>query len=214
MGFISKEFAASLVAAQKATKTALKDAENPHFKKNYADLSSVVAACKEALNANGIAFVQRLGLVTVEGPGGTVEVTTTLVHESGDTLSDSFRIGLKDPYDPQKIGSAITYARRYGLSAICGVIADDDDDGNAASSPGAARTTAAPARPRELTKEASDAISRAEKLLALCEAGTATDAQAEECKNLIRSVSKDETRVLHPNWKRIHETAVRLFKKE
>lgn len=215
MSFISKEFAAALVAAQKATKIALKDAENPHFKKAYADLGSVFAACKEAYNSNGITILQRCGSVTVEGGNGFVEVTTSLVHEGGEILSDGFRIGLKDPYDPQKIGSAITYARRYGLSAICGVVADEDDDGNAAARAGEARRSAAPttaAKPAQPSPEASAGIARGLVLLAACAGGQDAPTDSDELKGLVKTIAKDPTRVASPDWQRLYDGAVALFK--
>jgi hypothetical protein len=59
-----------------------------------------------------------------------VTLTTTLLHESGEWLSGTMPVRVaKD--DPQGVGSGITYARRYALAALCGVVADADDDGEA-----------------------------------------------------------------------------------
>lgn len=122
IGNISK----ALLKAQKAIKAALKDATNPHFKSKYADLSSVVDAVKGPLNDNGISFLQG-----VEDAENGVAVETMLLHESGEWLSSTIRIPASKQ-DAQGYGSACTYARRYGLQAMCGVPAEDDD-GNAAT---------------------------------------------------------------------------------
>jgi hypothetical protein len=62
---------------------------------------------------------------------GTLALTTRLVHESGEWIEDTATLPLPKN-DPQGYGSAMTYARRYALSAITGLY-QDDDDGNAAS---------------------------------------------------------------------------------
>jgi hypothetical protein len=104
---------------------AKKDSVNPHFKSRYADLASVWEACREPLTNNDLAIVQLPG----KDEGGYY-VETVLTHSSGEFLSSKLHIvPTKD--DPQGLGSAITYARRYGLAAIAG-IAPDDDDGEAA----------------------------------------------------------------------------------
>lgn len=120
------ELAAALAKAQGSMKGAVKDASNPFFKKSYADLESIWDACRKALSENGLAVIQ-----TTEVLGETLSLITTLVHSSGQSISGSYPIKpVKD--DPQGIGSAITYARRYALASIVGVH-QTDDDGNAAS---------------------------------------------------------------------------------
>ena len=120
------ELTKALVKAQKAVKGAAKSSLNPHFKSKYADLSEVMDACLPALNANGLAVLQ-----PVKADGPLVTITTMLVHESGEWIAED--LAMKAVQDtPQGVGSAITYGRRYGLSALVGV-APEDDDGNAAS---------------------------------------------------------------------------------
>jgi len=130
-----KNIASALVKAQKAFGPALKTATNPHFRTNYADLSACVEAVIDALNANGIALIQRNHL---DETGVTIE--TVFVHESGEMLDCGKLHVPAAKSDPQGYGSALTYARRYSLMAACG-IAPEDDDGNAASKP---RKQAAP----------------------------------------------------------------------
>lgn len=118
--------AAALAAAQMQMGKALKSAKNPHFKTKYADLSSVMDACLPALNANGIAVIQP---TTDDETGRYVE--TVLIHgESGGELRCRVPL-IVQKNDMQGYGSAVTYARRYGLMSMAG-IAPEDDDGHAA----------------------------------------------------------------------------------
>lgn len=118
--------AKALAAAQANMGKALKDTSNPHFKSKYADLASVTDACMPALNANGIAVIQPLR----ETDLGRY-VVTIFLHESGESLECPVPIIL-GKNDMQGLGSAITYARRYGLMSLAG-IAPEDDDGNGAA---------------------------------------------------------------------------------
>lgn len=120
--------APALLKAQREIKDVVKDGLNPHFKSKYATLDSVIGVCKEALNANGIVFLQG----GEETNGETLSLVTRLLHESGEWIESTLAMKPVKP-DPQGIGSCITYARRYALAAICGVTSEDDDDGNAAS---------------------------------------------------------------------------------
>ncbi|ABR91440.1 Hypothetical protein mma_2226 [Janthinobacterium sp. Marseille] len=122
-----KQLAPALLAAQKAITFASKDSTNPHFKNKYADLPAVVEAIKEALNNAGIVFIQTPSPSTAN----TLELTTRLMHESGEWLEDTATIPLPKN-DPQGYGSALTYGRRYALAAITGLY-QDDDDGNGAA---------------------------------------------------------------------------------
>lgn len=132
-----KNIATALVKAQKAFAPALKTSTNPHFKSKYADLSACVEAVIDALNANGIALIQR----TYEDQSG-VTVETVFIHESGEILESGKLHVPASKQDPQGYGSALTYARRYSLMAASG-IAPEDDDGNAASKPRAKVTPTA-----------------------------------------------------------------------
>lgn len=113
--------AAALSKAQGAIEAAKKDTANEFFKKPYADLASVWGACREPLSANGLAVVQ-----TTKPSTEGITVVTTLLHSSGEWMrGELFMKPVKN--DPQGIGSAITYARRYALAAMVGVAPDDDD---------------------------------------------------------------------------------------
>jgi hypothetical protein len=120
--------AKAFVAAQKATESVKKAATNPAFKSKYADLAHVVEGVIPALNAAGVGVLQ---FPTFDGQ--MVAVTTTLLHESGASVTSTLAMR-PTKNDPQGVGSAITYARRYSLLAMTGA-APEDDDGNAASGP-------------------------------------------------------------------------------
>ena len=123
-----KGIATALAKAQLQMGKALRTSTNPHFKSKYADLASVMEACMDALNSNGIAVIQPIETETENG----LSVTTVLIHgESGESLHNHVPIVVAKN-DMQGYGSAYTYARRYGLMMMAG-LATEDDDGNAAA---------------------------------------------------------------------------------
>lgn len=104
-----------------------KDATNPFYKSKYADLSSIISHVQELLKKNGLSVSQ-----LPNESDDKISVTTLLMHTSGEWLSGT--ISMKPAkLDPQGFGSAMTYARRYSLSAILGIASEEDDDGNSAS---------------------------------------------------------------------------------
>lgn len=122
----TNEISAALAKAQGTINNPGKTAINPHFKSQYADLSSGINAIREGLSSNGIAFVQA---TRVEGD--VVMLDTRLTHSGGQWIESEWPV-TKLPAQPQVIGSALTYARRYSLFSLVG-IAGEDDDGTAAS---------------------------------------------------------------------------------
>jgi len=123
-----KEIAGAICKAQAEMQGAKKGSANPFFKSKYADLGAVMAATKEALHNHGLSIVQFP--IASDGKCG---VTTMIIHESGEFMSQDCLLACSKQ-DPQAYGSAITYARRYGWQAVCG-IPSEDDDGNSASGP-------------------------------------------------------------------------------
>ena len=113
--------AKAMVAVQQAIKPALKTEQNPFFKSKYADLSQIWHACNEALTGNGIAVIQGGDMID-----GHPVMVTTLLHTSGQWIAGAFPLVAVKP-DPQAMGSAITYMRRYSLAAMVGVLTEDDD---------------------------------------------------------------------------------------
>ena len=131
-----KNIASALVRAQRGFAPALKTSTNPHFRSKYVDLAGCIEAVVDALNAAGIALIQR---TSEDSTGVTVE--TVFVHESGEMLECGKLHVPAAKQDPQGYGSALTYARRYSLMAAAG-IAPEDDDGNAASTTPAPKVSA------------------------------------------------------------------------
>jgi hypothetical protein len=106
-----------------------KGAKNPFYKSSYADLPSVLNIARTILPKYGLSFSQLIDVVD-----GKNYLITWLFHESGQWLKSTAPIITKDDNDPQKVGSAITYMRRYSLQAMLGIVGDDDDDdGNKAT---------------------------------------------------------------------------------
>ena len=124
-----KNIATALLKAQSEMSNPKKQAENPFFKKKYADLNSIREAVIPTLNANGITVLQPI--VHVDGKNF---VKTILLHETGEMLESLTEIVYNKINDAQAQGSGITYARRYGMQSFLNVGADDDD-GNTASQP-------------------------------------------------------------------------------
>jgi len=108
----------ALLECQKKIEAVEKKSENPFFKNKYADLNSLIEACKKILNDNGILILQPINGEFVE---------TTLFHISGESISSRTKIVSKTDNNPQDQGSAITYARRYGLQSMLFMSAEDDD---------------------------------------------------------------------------------------
>ncbi|CAB4148569.1 Essential recombination function protein [uncultured Caudovirales phage] len=134
--------AGALAKAQLQIEPASKNATNPHFRSHYADLASIWDACRGPLNTNGLSIVQ----FPCDGDVGRTGLCTMLLHSSGEYISEVVTTrSQKD--DPQGLGSALTYLRRYALAAVVGVTATEDDDGNAASTPANSRVSAPAPRP-------------------------------------------------------------------
>lgn len=142
------ELATALAKAQGAMRFAIRDADNPFFKSKYADLSSVVEAIRDALSGNGLSYMQHLH----PSEKHEVCVETVLLHASGQWVSCGTLTVPVSKHDAQGFGSALTYARRYSLSAAVGVVADDDD-GNAAAAAAPKAQAPKPQAPKPATKE-------------------------------------------------------------
>jgi hypothetical protein len=135
------QLAAALAKAQGELKNPPKDSINPHFKSRYADLATVRDVVMPVLSRCGLSVVQMPCDVNNEPA-----LTTVLMHVSGEWVESTMRTR-PTKSDPQGLGSALTYARRYSLQSIVGVAADDDDDGAAGSRP--VQQQERPAPPRE-----------------------------------------------------------------
>ena len=123
----------AMLEFQKLSVTAKKDGKNPHFRSNYSKLESVIEAVNQG-NQFGLFFTQE---IEVKNYQRDIVVVTTVRHTADDnTYVSKLPILLDEASmkNPQKIGSAITYAKRYTLQAVYG-LPSEDDDGNEASKP-------------------------------------------------------------------------------
>ena len=128
----------AMLEFQKLAVTAKKDGKNPHFRSNYSTLESVITAVNQG-NQFGLFFTQEIDYVYVSHreTKSEVVVVTTIRHVNDEsTYVSKLPIILSDANyeNPQKIGSAITYAKRYTLQSVYG-LPSEDDDGNEASKP-------------------------------------------------------------------------------
>lgn len=124
-----KTIAPAIVRAQAEIGVVVANSDNPFFKSKYANLDACWDALKGPLQKEGIALIQTMGFI----PGAGPTLITTLMHSSGEYISGEQPVcAAKD--DPQGMGSAITYARRYGLSAILALVQVDDDGEGAMNS--------------------------------------------------------------------------------
>jgi len=147
----------AFIKAQSEMGAALKSAKNPFFKSNYADLSAVQSAVYPPFHANGFAIVQTGG---ADEYGQYIE--TRFIHQAAapDMFTSRVYLAFKQG-DMQSLGSAITYARRYGLCAVSGVPLEDDDGNRAAGR----------AQPEQVKQP--DVMERAQKLSRFIEQATA-----------------------------------------
>lgn len=125
------ELAAALAKAQGQIEGAKKSSSNPFFKSKYADLAECWNTCREALTANGISVIQMPEEIN---ENGRLNITTMLAHSSGQYISSTLTMTVTK-LDPQAIGSAITYGRRYALAAMVGLAQEDDDGEKAMARP-------------------------------------------------------------------------------
>lgn len=205
-----KTLSAALAKAQAKMRDPVKDATNPHFRSRFVSLKGILDAVRPALQAADIALTQEVDFE------GDVTYVRTVLRYGTESIVSRYPVTCSKPTDPQAWGSAVTYARRYAVAAICGVApADEDDDGEAAAAP--ARQAAKPkpaARPEPAIagavkvqpfrepEEAVEAILAATSMLAMDvvqhrivaskEAGTITDNYLDE----VREVFKERKQAL------------------
>lgn len=123
------ELCAALAKAQGSMKAAVFNKTNPHFRSKFADLNSCMDACKQPLAENGLCIMQ-----LPEQINGKDMLVTMLGHSSGQWITSEYPL-LASKMDSQGFGSAMTYAKRYSLCAMLGIVADEDDDGEEATDP-------------------------------------------------------------------------------
>ena len=118
------KLSAALVAFHAKMGKVSKDSVNPYFNSKYASLSTILTAITPALTEAGLSIVQM--------PASSNQLTTMLVHSSGEWIASTMDL-MPIKNDPQAQGSAITYARRYAVGAFLSLNIDEDDDASAAT---------------------------------------------------------------------------------
>lgn len=128
-----------LLEAKKEIGKVSKNAKNPHFKNTYADVNALIEAVEPILHTHGLLLLQPI----IEG-----NVVTQIIDvESGQSVESS--LPLPQGLNPQQLGSAVTYFRRYTLQSLLSLQATDDDGNDASKTP----TTVAPSAPKVLDWE-------------------------------------------------------------
>ena len=186
---------AALAKVQKEIKAAKKDAFNPFFKSNYADLNAVWGSCRELLAKNELAVIQ----TTREGAHGT-ELVTMLAHSSGEWIRGAMKLAPK-VWDAQGVGSAMTYFRRYALAAIVGVVSDEDDDGNEAT--GRNEAGSEPRRPQSPAPTTPPAKSNPPAVKLISEAEAKTLVNECQLRGITGRALLDEIKAHFPHAKRL-----------
>jgi hypothetical protein len=130
-----------LLSAQKKIGVIAKDKVNPYFDSKYTDINALIEMVKPILNEEGLLILQPLSNVN-----GRPAITTIIMHGT-ERIESTFTI--PDIDNPQKVGGAVTYGRRYMLMSLLCMEAEDDD-GNAASQPSAPKKD----KPKEQSKQA------------------------------------------------------------
>lgn len=125
----TKNLAEALAQFQAELPTVTLDGKNPHFNSKFATLANISTIVLPKLSAVGLAY----SCESEVREDGTMVFVAALLHgATGETRRAEYKV---TDTVPQKIGSAETYFRRYGLAKLTGIVADGDDDGNAASAP-------------------------------------------------------------------------------
>lgn len=135
--------AQALIKQPAKTRTATIKSDKGSYGYKYADLPDIIDAYRQPFSDNGLSIVQ-----SASTEERRVAVTTVLLHSSGQWIQDTLFMNVADSR-PQAVGSAITYGRRYAISAMVGVAPDEDDDGQTAQAPSSRppqRTQRPPAR--------------------------------------------------------------------
>ena len=131
-----KNIIQALIKFHETGAAAKKSEENPFFKSNYASLDEVIDTVRAEAGKFGLTFTQLVDFenANIQKADVTIYVKTIVLHDSGESFESRTPVLTKDNTDPQKMGSGITYAKRYGLQAAFG-LPSEDDDGNSASEP-------------------------------------------------------------------------------
>jgi len=123
-----KSITAAMIEVQSKIKGIVPSASNPFFKSKYIPLDDILEFIRPILTQNEIWLTQN-----AVGDGDYIEVTTRLLHSSGEYVETDALKMKPQKNDPQQLGSCITYAKRYQLASLLGISSEVDDDGNKAT---------------------------------------------------------------------------------
>jgi len=203
------ELAKALAKAQAKMAGAKKESKNPHLQSRYADLASVWEACRGPLTENDLSIVQAL-----DDSGcadNQICVVTTLLHASGEWIQSRLRMVAArtsrqgEQVDPQIVGSAITYARRYSLAAMVGVSPEDDDAESTMqrrTEPSASKSTGnAPGSYKPMTRPEEPNTSSTERNISESQAKTtstsAENKSSQEMKKEAKNLGNEILKMVH-----------------
>lgn len=181
-----KEIYNGMMLFRSQLKQPVKDEENPYFQKNYVTLEGVMKAIDEGLKGTGLSYMQ-----IVDNTSGNVGVRTILTHKSGEYFSTGVLSLTPDRKNPQGYGSAITYAKRYQLSALFGISSDKDDDANQATA------INHPDHNQQNTKAPKEKLAEFKSLLA--QAAKKLNASTQEVQKSALAVAKQDKRYANAN---------------
>lgn len=148
------ELAKALIGVQRDMSPVTRDAVNPFVRNRYATLNATMEACREALLAHGVWLTQLPVPAPPEYGPGHIALLTKLTHAESGQWQSSVIVAPLPKNDPQGMGSAITYCRRYALTAMLGMVTEDDDGEGARAKP--ARDSRKPDAPRSGEPEMPD----------------------------------------------------------
>ena len=121
-----KEISSALVIANKELKNVTYDSTNPFFKSKYASLAHILDTVRPIMTKNGLSVIQEAS----RPDDGYIDVNTLLTHSSGEWIETVVNIAIGKRDGPQGVGIAITYGRRYAISALLNISSEEDNDGN------------------------------------------------------------------------------------
>jgi len=127
-----RAIAPSLIKAQSRMQGISKEGNNPAFKSKYVTLDSILDALRPILTASDLMLTQgTINTSVTDGKITAITVESRIIHASGEWISATTTIPVTKP-DAHGLGSALTYGRRYSVSALLAISADEDDDANGA----------------------------------------------------------------------------------
>ena len=187
------ELVTALSKAQGTMKPAVFNKVNPHFRNRYADFTAVMDACRQPLSDNGLSVMQYTETVNDQ-----LKLVTLIAHMSGQFIKSYFPLN-PAKMDSQSIGSSLTYAKRYCLSAMLGIVSDDDDDDSEA-----AMGRGQPQQPKQQHQKKSPAqvVAETPELKFITE---------EEGKDLAKLLSQCDQEYQDSVWKFLTEAKVSCY---